>query len=94
MYCRRRFKRQGTRARVICHSAFIKLNKGWLSVISKNKRLNVTEDKIEVKNISHWQGTCVYLRINTNVEVDYKEFTSKYYDYKRELFEDMLDKQI
>lgn len=71
-------------------ATFIKSNKGWLSVISGNKRLNVSEKQTVVKDIDYWQGTCVYLRINTNVDVDYKEFTSKNYDYKKELFEDLF----
>jgi anti-sigma regulatory factor (Ser/Thr protein kinase) len=71
-------------------SSFIKLNKGWLSLISGNKKLNVSEKETIVKDIDYWQGTCVYIRINTNVEVDYTEFTSPNYDYKKQLFEDMF----
>lgn len=71
-------------------SSFIKLNKGWLSLISGNKKLNVSESQTVVKDIDYWQGTCVYIRINTNVEVDYTQFTSPNYDYKKQLFEDMF----
>ena len=71
-------------------SSFVKLNKGWLSLISGNKKLNVSESQTIVKDIDYWQGTCIYIRINTNVEVDYTEFTSPNYDYKKQLFEDMF----
>ncbi|MFY8187541.1 MAG: ATP-binding protein [Flavobacterium sp.] len=71
-------------------SSFVRLNKGWLSLISGNKKLNVSERETLVKDIAYWQGTCVYIRINTNVEVDYTEFTSQHYDYKKQLFEDMF----
>jgi anti-sigma regulatory factor (Ser/Thr protein kinase) len=71
-------------------SSFTKLNRGWLSVISGNKKLNVSENQTIVKDIDYWQGTCVYIRINTNVEVDYTQFTSPNYDYKKQLFEDMF----
>jgi anti-sigma regulatory factor (Ser/Thr protein kinase) len=74
-------------------SSFIRLNKGWMSIISGNKRLNITEEKAHIKDIAHWKGTCIYLRINTNVPVDYKSFTSKNYDYKKQLFEDMFDNE-
>lgn len=71
-------------------SLFAKLNKGWLSLMSGNKKLNVNERETTVRDIDYWQGTCVYIRINTNVGVDYKEFTSEHYDYKLQLFEDMF----
>jgi anti-sigma regulatory factor (Ser/Thr protein kinase) len=73
-------------------ASFIRLNKGWLSLISGNKKLNVSEKKTIVKDVSNWQGTCVYIRINTNVDVDYKEFTSQFYDYKKQVFEDLFEK--
>jgi len=69
------------------------LNKGWLSVISGNKKLNVTEKNTILKEIDGWQGTYVYIRINTNIDVDYTEFTSKNYDYKAQIFEDMFFNQ-
>lgn len=72
-------------------ASFIKLNKGWLSLISGKKKLNVSENKTVVKDIPTWQGTCVYIRINTNVDVDYKEFTSQFYDYKKQVFEDLFE---
>ena len=72
-------------------STFVKLNKGFLSVCSGNKKLNITENSLTVKSIKKWNGTYVYLRINTNVDVDYTEFTSKHYDYKKNLFESMFD---
>jgi len=72
-------------------STFVKLNKGFLSVCSGNKKLNITENNLTLKSIKKWNGTYVYLRINTNVDVDYTEFTSKHYDYKKHLFESMFD---
>lgn len=60
-------------------------------MISGNKKLNVSERETVVKDIAYWQGTCVYVRINTNVEVDYTEFTSQHFDYKKQLFEDMFE---
>ncbi|KAF2329786.1 sensor histidine kinase [Flavobacterium ginsenosidimutans] len=72
-------------------ASFIRLNKGWLSLISGKKKLNVSEKKTVVKDIPNWQGTCVYIRINTNVEVDYKEFTSQFYDYKKQVFENLFE---
>jgi anti-sigma regulatory factor (Ser/Thr protein kinase) len=72
-------------------SSFIKLNKGWLSLISGNKKLNVSEKETIVKEIPHWRGTCVYVRINTNVEVDYTAFTSQFYDYKKQVFENLFE---
>lgn len=72
-------------------ASFIRLNKGWLSLISGNKRLNVSETDTVIEDINHWQGTCVYLRINTNVEVDYTEFTSPNYDYKQQVFENLFE---
>jgi len=71
-------------------SEFIKLNKGWLSVISGNKILNVSDKETVIKDIDNWQGTSIYIRINTNVEVDYTAFTSKNYDYKEKVFGDMF----
>jgi len=72
-------------------STFVKLNKGFLSICSGNKKLNITENKLTVKSIKRWNGTYIYLRINTNVDVDYTEFTSKHYDYKKDLFESMFE---
>lgn len=72
-------------------ASFVKLNKGWLSLFSGNKKLNVSEKGTIVKNIESWQGTCVYIRINTNVEVDYREFTSPFYDYKKQVFENLFE---
>lgn len=72
-------------------STFVKLNKGFLSICSGNKKLNITENKLTVKSIKRWNGTYIYLRINTNVDVDYTEFTSKHYDYKKGLFESMFE---
>lgn len=72
-------------------SSFVKLNKGWLSVCSGTKKLNVTEKQTIVKDVAGWNGTYVYLRINTNIDVDYTEFTSKNYDYKKQIFEDLFD---
>jgi len=71
-------------------ATFTKLNKGWLSLISGSKKLNVNENETCLDNIDHWQGTCVYVRINTNVEVDYTEFTSQHYDYKKQVFENLF----
>lgn len=72
-------------------SSFVKLNKGWLSLISGNKQLDVSENKNIIMDIPYWQGTCVYLRVNTNIDVDYKQFTSSNYDYKKQLFEDLFE---
>lgn len=72
-------------------ASFVKLNKGWLSLFSGNKKLNVSDNGIVVKNIEGWQGTCVYIRINTNVAVDYTEFTSQNYDYKKQVFENLFE---
>jgi anti-sigma regulatory factor (Ser/Thr protein kinase) len=68
-------------------SLFAKENKGWLSIISGTNKLDVSENKTKVSGVGYWQGTCVYLRINTNVEVDYKLFTSDKFDQKEALFE-------
>lgn len=67
-------------------SLFAKENKGWLSIISGNNKLDVSEHKTIVSEVSFWQGTCVYLRVNTNVEVDYKLFTSDKFDQKEFLW--------
>ena len=72
-------------------ASFVRLNKGWLSLFSGNKKLNVSEKGSIVKNIDGWQGTCVYIRINTNVSVDYTEFTSPFYDYKKQVFENLFE---
>lgn len=72
-------------------ASFIRLNKGWLSLISGNKKLNVNEKETIIEDIDNWQGTCVYIRINTNVEVDYTEFTSRNYDYKQQVFENLFE---
>lgn len=72
-------------------SQFIEMNKGWLSIISGNSKLDFNDKGALVNNVQHWQGTCVYMRINTNIDVDYTKFTGKYYDYKERLFEDMFD---
>ncbi|MBO0355880.1 hypothetical protein [Flagellimonas aurea] len=71
-------------------SRFIELNQGWMSIFSGNSKLDVNEHSTEVTQIPFWQGTCVYLRINTNIEVDYKQFTGEHYDYKEHLFEKMF----
>ncbi|SHI57290.1 Histidine kinase-, DNA gyrase B-, and HSP90-like ATPase [Pseudozobellia thermophila] len=71
-------------------SEFIKMNKGWLSIISGEYKLDYNENRIIVTPCSNWQGTCVYMRINTNIKVDYKKFTGKYYDYKEHLFGKMF----
>ncbi len=67
-------------------SLFAKENKGWLSIISGNNKLDVSEHKTIVSEVNFWQGTCVYLRVNTNVEVDYKLFTSDKFDQKEFLW--------
>jgi anti-sigma regulatory factor (Ser/Thr protein kinase) len=72
-------------------ASFVKLNKGWLSLFSGKRKLNVSEKGTIVKNIEGWQGTCVYVRINTNVSVDYTEFTSPFYDYKKQVFENLFE---
>lgn len=72
-------------------ASFVRLNKGWLSLFSGNKKINVSEKETIVKDIAKWQGTCVYIRINTNIEVDYTAFTSKNYDYKKEVFESLFE---
>ena len=72
-------------------SSFVKLNKGWLSLISGNKKLDVSSQSNIIKDIPFWQGTCVYLRVNTNVDVDYKEFTSEYFDHKEVVYKDMFE---
>jgi anti-sigma regulatory factor (Ser/Thr protein kinase) len=72
-------------------SSFIKQNKGWLSLFSGNKKLNVNETKTVIEDIDNWQGTCVYVRINTNISVDYTEFTSRNYDYKKQAFEYLFE---
>lgn len=69
---------------------FIKLNRGWMSIFSGNKTLSVSENETAVKDIDYWQGTCVHIRINTNVDVDYTSFTSKFYDYKKQVYEDLF----
>jgi anti-sigma regulatory factor (Ser/Thr protein kinase) len=68
-------------------SLFTKENKGWLSIISGGKKLDFDENDFKIKDIKFWQGTCIYLRINTNIEVNYKLFTDKFYDQKEHLFE-------
>lgn len=72
-------------------SLFVKENKGWLSIISGARKLDVSEIKTCISKIKHWQGTCVYLRINTNIEVDYKLFTSDKFDQKQLLFEMLFE---
>lgn len=72
-------------------SLFAKENKGWLSIISGNYKLDVSENETFINKIKYWQGTCVYLRINTNIEVDYKLFTSDKFDQKQQLFEDLFE---
>jgi len=71
-------------------STFTKLNKGWLSLISGIKKLDISEGDSKIKDIPFWQGTCVYLRVNTNVDVDYKKFTSEHFDYKESVFKEMF----
>ncbi len=72
-------------------SQFIEMNKGWLSIISGENKLDLSEDSIVVNSTPYWQGTCVYMRINTNIDVDYRKFTGKYYDYKEHVFETMFE---
>ncbi|NJM78826.1 MAG: sensor histidine kinase [Flavobacterium sp.] len=71
-------------------SLFTSENKGWLSVISGSKKLDVNNHTSKIVDINYWQGTCIYLRINTNVDVDYKLFTSRHYDQKEHLFDMMF----
>lgn len=71
-------------------ASFVRLNKGWLSLFSGSKKLNVSEKETVVKDIAKWQGTCVYIRINTNIAVDYTEFTGHFYDYKEQVFENLF----
>lgn len=71
-------------------STFAKLNKGCLSIISGNKKLDVTENNTILSDIPHWQGTCVYLRVNTNIDVDYYKFTNKHADHKEFFLETMF----
>jgi anti-sigma regulatory factor (Ser/Thr protein kinase) len=72
-------------------STFAKLNKGFLSIISGNKKLDVNENSISLKDISYWQGTCIYLRLNTNIDVDYFRFTNNNYDLKDSFYESMFN---
>ena len=72
-------------------SLFAKENRGWLSIISGGNKLDVSENVTCISQVNNWQGTCVYLRINTNVEVDYKLFTSDKFDQKQMLFEMLFE---
>lgn len=71
-------------------ATFAKLNRGWLSIMSGNKKMDVSHELTSIKSIAYWQGTCVYLRVNTDISVDYKKFTSNHFDYKLQLYEDMF----
>ncbi len=62
-------------------SMFAELNQGNLSIISGEKLLEITSKNKIVLDIPFWQGTCIFLLINTNIQVDYHKFTSNHYDY-------------
>ena len=54
-------------------SRFIMLNEGDLLLYSGKSYLQLAQGRYIVNDGEHWQGTMVYLRINTNVPVDYKD---------------------
>lgn len=54
-------------------SEFIRLNQGDIMVYSGTHYLHNVKNGYEVLEGPFWNGTIVYLRINTNVPVDYKQ---------------------
>lgn len=53
-------------------SEFIKENGGEMIIYSGNHYSHTLEGNLSVCKGNYWQGTFVYLRVNTNIPVDYK----------------------
>lgn len=60
-------------------SKFVELNKGNLSLISGNKMVEIVKDNKKIKDIPFWQGTCLFININANIDVKFEEFTGEGY---------------
>lgn len=74
-------------------SEFVKQNKGELLIYSGSSYLSCKEKGIELRSGSFWQGTIVFLKINTGIPVDYKSIFGKdyplqddYYEYIKRIF--------
>lgn len=53
-------------------SEFITLNKGEMMIYSGNHYVKIDGESKEIVNSDLWQGTFVYMKINTDQPVDYK----------------------
>lgn len=64
-------------------ATFVEENRGALKIYSEDCMLDFKnfEDR-KVNATPFWNGTVVFLDINTNVDVDYKKFTSEVFDQK------------
>lgn len=54
-------------------SEFIRLNKGEMVLYSGNTFIRIINGKITTQKGNFWQGTFVFMRIKTNIPVDYKQ---------------------
>ena len=54
-------------------SEFIKQNSGEMTVYSGNHFYHTSNGQVNIGSRMYWQGTFVYLRINTQNSVDYKK---------------------
>lgn len=54
-------------------SEFIKKNQGDLLIYSGDHFLTVDSKTVDLRKGGHWKGTFVFLRINTEIPVDYHE---------------------
>ncbi len=74
-------------------SEFIKENAGEMLIYSGNNFLKNSKKEFEIFKSNFWQGTIVFLQINTNVPVDYKiimptthNLPENYKDYIEKIF--------
>ena len=75
-------------------SEFIRKNHGNLLIYSGDHSLKVDSNRVSVLNGSRWKGTFVFLRINTDIAVDYHEIMPVHHslpDDYQEFIEKKLD---
>ncbi|GAB3364982.1 hypothetical protein GCM10027566_35090 [Arachidicoccus ginsenosidivorans] len=56
---------------------FVRLNQGELLIYSGSHFATLQNGRFKVKQGAYWPGTVVYLRIKTNISVDYNSFMPK-----------------
>ena len=56
-----------------------------------DSRLSKGLDAVFIEKTPFWQGTCVYLRVRTDIDVDYFQFTSRHADHKETAYAELFE---